>query len=38
VNLQYYQAQKHLLTLQGRDNLWLAGLYMHDGEDDLHRM
>ncbi len=30
VNPQYYQAQKHLLALQGRDNLWLAGLYMHD--------
>jgi predicted NAD/FAD-binding protein len=29
-NPQYYQAQKHLLALQGRDNLWLAGLYMHD--------
>ena len=30
VNPQYYQTQKHLLALQGRDNLWLAGLYMHD--------
>jgi predicted NAD/FAD-binding protein len=30
VNMQYYQAQKQLLRLQGRDNLWLAGLYMHD--------
>lgn len=30
VNPQYYQAQKHLQALQGRDNLWLAGLYMHD--------
>lgn len=30
VNTQYYQAQKQLLKLQGRDNLWLAGLYMHD--------
>ncbi len=30
VNLQYYEAQKHLLSLQGRDHLWLAGLYMHD--------
>ena len=24
------QVQKHLLALQGRDHLWLAGLYMHD--------
>jgi predicted NAD/FAD-binding protein len=30
VNLAYYQAQHNLLPLQGRDNLWLAGLYMHD--------
>jgi predicted NAD/FAD-binding protein len=30
VNLQYYEAQKHLLSLQGRNHLWLAGLYMHD--------
>jgi len=24
------EAQKHLLALQGRDHLWLAGWYMHD--------
>ncbi len=30
VTPQYYQVQKQLLTLQGRNNLWLAGLYMHD--------
>lgn len=30
VNPRYFQAQKHLLALQGRDHLWLAGLYMHD--------
>ena len=30
VNPQYYQAQKHLQALQGCDNLWLVGLYMHD--------
>jgi hypothetical protein len=26
VNPRYFQAQKHLLALQGRDHLWLAGL------------
>ncbi len=30
VNPQYYAAQKRLQALQGRDYLWLAGLYMHD--------
>jgi uncharacterized protein len=30
VNPQYYAAQKRLRALQGRDHLWLAGLYMHD--------
>jgi uncharacterized protein len=30
INLNYYQAQKNLLTLQGHNGLWLAGLYMHD--------
>jgi uncharacterized protein len=30
VNLNYYQAQKNLISLQGRNQLWLAGLYMHD--------
>ncbi len=30
INLAYYQAQKELIALQGRNQLWLAGLYMHD--------
>jgi predicted NAD/FAD-binding protein len=30
INLAYYQAQKNLIALQGRSQLWLAGLYMHD--------
>jgi uncharacterized protein len=30
INLSYYQAQKNLIALQGRNQLWLAGLYMHD--------
>lgn len=30
INLNYYRAQKNLIPLQGEDNLWLAGLYMHD--------
>jgi len=30
INLNYYQAQKNLLVQQGDNQLWLAGLYMHD--------
>jgi len=30
VNLAYFGAQKALQALQGRNNLWLAGMYMHD--------
>ncbi len=30
INLNYYQAQRNLLTQQGDNQLWLAGLYMHD--------
>ena len=30
INLDYYQAQKNLIALQGSNQLWLAGLYMHD--------
>jgi predicted NAD/FAD-binding protein len=30
VNLNYYRAQRNLIPQQGEDNLWLAGLYMHD--------
>lgn len=30
INLNYYQAQKNLLAQQGENQLWLAGLYMHD--------
>ena len=30
INLNYFRAQKNLLPQQGENNLWLAGLYMHD--------
>ncbi|MBZ0302228.1 MAG: FAD-dependent oxidoreductase [Anaerolineae bacterium] len=30
INLNYYRAQKNLIALQGHQQLWLAGLYMHD--------
>jgi uncharacterized protein len=30
VNLEYYRAQGNLVQLQGQNNLWLAGVYMHD--------
>jgi predicted NAD/FAD-binding protein len=30
INLDYYHAQKNLIALQGHNQLWLAGLYMHD--------
>jgi predicted NAD/FAD-binding protein len=30
INLNYYEAQRNLNNLQGKNNLWLAGLYMHD--------
>ena len=30
VNLNYYRAQRNLIPQQGENNLWLAGLYMHD--------
>ncbi len=30
VNLNYYRAQRNLVAQQGENNLWLAGLYMHD--------
>ncbi|MBA3872777.1 MAG: FAD-dependent oxidoreductase [Anaerolineae bacterium] len=30
INLDYYQAQQNLITQQGDQHLWLAGLYMHD--------
>ncbi len=30
INLKYYQAQKNLIAQQGDNQLWLAGLYMHD--------
>ena len=30
INLDYYQAQTNLITQQGDQQLWLAGLYMHD--------
>lgn len=30
INLNYYAAQRNLIALQGTNNLWLAGLYMHD--------
>jgi predicted NAD/FAD-binding protein len=30
VNLSYYRAQRNLNAQQGENNLWLAGLYMHD--------
>jgi predicted NAD/FAD-binding protein len=30
INLNYFEARQHLIARQGQDNLWLAGLYMHD--------
>jgi predicted NAD/FAD-binding protein len=30
INGNYYRAQRNLVQLQGINNLWLAGLYMHD--------
>lgn len=30
INLNYFHAQKNLNQQQGENNLWLAGLYMHD--------
>jgi predicted NAD/FAD-binding protein len=30
VNLNHFQSQKALALLQGRDNLWFAGVYAHD--------
>ena len=30
VNLNYFRAQRNLASQQGENNLWLAGLYMHD--------
>jgi predicted NAD/FAD-binding protein len=30
VNLNYFRAQQNLVAQQGENNLWLAGLYMHD--------
>jgi len=30
INLRYFEAQRSLAALQGRNNLWLAGLYTHD--------
>lgn len=30
VNGNYFRAQRNLIPLQGKDNLWLAGLYMYD--------
>ncbi len=30
VNLNYFRAQRSLIAQQGENNLWLAGLYMHD--------
>jgi predicted NAD/FAD-binding protein len=30
VNLNYFQAQQSLNGVQGRNNLWLAGMYMYD--------
>jgi uncharacterized protein len=30
VNLNYFRAQRNLIAQQGENNLWLAGLYMHD--------
>lgn len=30
INLHYYQAQEKLIRQQGDQQLWLAGLYMHD--------
>ncbi len=30
INLRYFDAQRSLAELQGRNNLWVAGLYTHD--------
>jgi predicted NAD/FAD-binding protein len=30
VNRQYFDAQRHLAELQGKDGLWFAGMYTHD--------
>lgn len=29
-NIKYFEAQKELETVQGKNNLWIAGLYTHD--------
>ncbi len=30
ITLDHFQAQRNLIQQQGQNNLWLAGLYMHD--------
>jgi len=30
ITLDHFRAQRNLVPQQGENNLWLAGLYMHD--------